>query len=88
MISTGKSSLKAVYALRRAQTEVLGMIALFTYGFPTAVENFKEAAVKLYTLSDYSTLIAVAKQKMAIDDTELELLKKWRENPSEWESNA
>ena len=88
LISTGNSSLKAVDALRRAQTEVLGMIALFTYGFPTAVENFKEAAVKLYTLSDYSTLIAVAKQEMAIDDTELELLKKWRENPSEWESEV
>ena len=88
LISTGKSSLKAVDALRSAQTEVLGMIALFTYGFPTAAENFKEAAVKLHTLSDYSTLIAVAKQQMAIDDSELELLKKWRENPSEWASDA
>ena len=84
LISTGKSSLNAVRALRETDAEVLGMIALFTYDFTTATENFKAAQVILHTLSDYPTLIEVAKEQKAIDPSELELLKKWRDNPSEW----
>lgn len=86
LISTGKSSLNAVRALRETDAEVLGMIALFTYDFTTATENFKAAQVILHTLSDYPTLIEVAKDQKAIDPSELELLKKWRDNPSEWTS--
>ena len=86
LISTGKSSLNAVRALRETDAEVLGMIALFTYDFTTATENFKAAQVTLHTLSDYHTLIEVAKEQEAIDPSELELLKKWRDNPSEWTS--
>lgn len=86
LISTGKSSLNAVRALRETDVEVLGMIALFTYDFTTATENFKAAQVILHTLSDYPTLIEVAKDQKAIDPSELELLKKWRDNPSEWTS--
>jgi orotate phosphoribosyltransferase len=86
LISTGKSSLNAVKALREIDAEVLGMIALFTYDFTTATENFKAAQVILHTLSDYPTLIEVAKDQKAIDPSELELLKKWRDNPSEWTS--
>ena len=84
LISTGKSSLNAVRALREIDVEVLGMIALFTYDFATAAENFKSAKVTLHTLSDYPTLIEVAKDQKAINPSELALLKKWRENPSEW----
>ena len=86
LVSTGKSSLNAVRALRETDAEVLGMIALFTYDFTTATENFKAAQVILHTLSDYPTLIEVAKDQKAIDPSELELLKKWRDNPSEWTS--
>ena len=86
LISTGKSSLNAVRALRETDAEVLGMIALFTYDFTSATENFKAAQVTLHTLSDYHTLIEVAKEQEAIDPSELELLKKWRDNPSEWTS--
>ena len=86
LISTGKSSLNAVRALRETDAEVLGMIALFTYDFTTATENFKAAQVILHTLSDYPTLIEVAIDQKAIDPSELELLKKWRDNPSEWTS--
>ena len=74
LISTGKSSLNAVRALRETDAEVLGMIALFTYGFTTATENFKAAQVILHTLSDYPTLIEVAKDQKAIDPSELILL--------------
>ena len=86
LISTGKSSLNAVMALRETDVEVLGMIALFTYDFTTATENFKAAQVILHTLSDYPTLIEVAKDQKAIDPSELKLLKKWKDNPSEWTS--
>lgn len=87
LISTGKSSLNAVNALRNNQAEVLGMIALFTYGFANADENFKAATVSLNTLSDYDTLIQTAKEQNAIEASEVELLKKWRENPAEWKAN-
>ena len=52
LISTGGSSLKAVAALKEARARVLGMMAIFTYGFPVALENFEEAGVRLNTLSD------------------------------------
>jgi len=87
LISTRKSSLNAVNALRNNQAEVLGMIALFTYGFSNADENFKAAKVSLNTLSDYNTLIQTAKEQDAIEASDVELLKKWRENPAEWTAN-
>ena len=87
LISTGKSSLNAVNALRNNQAEVLGMIALFTYGFSNADENFEAAKVSLNTLSDYNTLIQTAKEQDAIEASDVELLKKWRENPAEWTAN-
>ncbi|MFY9308024.1 MAG: orotate phosphoribosyltransferase [Bacteroidia bacterium] len=84
LISTGGSSLKAVEALREAGCDVKGMVAIFTYGFKTAVDNFKKAKCKLVTLSDYDTLIKQALQADYIAEKNLKSLKEWRENPAEW----
>lgn len=84
LISTGKSSLNAVAALRSAEANVLGMIALFTYGFAAASTNFERASVPLHTLSDYPTLIETAQQNNAIDASELGMLQQWREKPDSW----
>jgi orotate phosphoribosyltransferase len=84
LISTGKSSLNAVNALKKAEVDVLGMIAIFSYGFDIAVENFKNANIKLNTLSNYKNLLALAKETNYISSQEHEILKLWNSNPSEW----
>lgn len=84
LISTGKSSLLAVDALREAGANIKGMVAIFTYGFPVADENFKQANVNLTTLSDYSHLLDLALNKNYISEKELATLAQWNENPSEW----
>lgn len=81
LISTGGSSLQAVAALREAGCEVLGMVAIFTYGFQKAVDNFVRATVQLDTLSDYDTLIDLALQSDYIQPQEVEKLKSWRLSP-------
>ncbi|MFI3288416.1 MAG: orotate phosphoribosyltransferase [Rikenellaceae bacterium] len=84
LISTGGSSLAAVEALRAAGCEVVGMVAIFTYAFPLAQENFVKAGVELTTLSDYPTLIECAVEAEYVSSSEVETLKEWRENPSQW----
>lgn len=84
LISTGGSSLKAVEALRSAGCEVLGMVAIFTYGFQTAVDNFTNADCKLATLSDYNTMIELAVESGYIKESDVENLKEWRKDPSVW----
>ena len=84
LISTGKSSLKAVEAIRNAGCEVVGMVALFTYGFPVAEENFMEAGVELVALSNYNEMLEVALQTSYINEGEAATLRDWRLNPSEW----
>lgn len=84
LISTGGSSLKAVEALKEQGVNVLGMVAIFTYDFPVAAEAFKKAGVKLFTLSNYNALLDIAFTKKILDQKQLEVLSKWRENPSEW----
>ena len=84
LISTGGSSLSAVNALREAGTEVMGMVAIFSYKFPTAEENFKKANVELHSLSDYNQLLAQATETGYISNEDLKLLQEWRENPSQW----
>ena len=84
LISTGGSSLKAVDALRKANCEVVGMVAIFTYGFPVAEESFAKADVKLETLSDYNSLIEIAAQTGYIKSDEQEALKEWRVDPANW----
>lgn len=84
LVSTGGSSLNAVEALTSAGVEVLGMVAIFTYGFPTASENFATAGVELTTLSNYGALIETAIEQNYVQESELETLKQWRESPSTW----
>jgi orotate phosphoribosyltransferase len=84
LISTGKSSMEAVVAIQEAGGEVIGLTSVFTYGFPLAEKVFGEAGIKTFSLSNYNALLELAMQKNLISETELELLKQWRENPSEW----
>lgn len=84
LISTGGSSLKAVEALRQYGVEVIGMVASFTYGFPVAEEAFREAGVRLVTLSDYNAVIEEAAVTGYIKDEEKQVLAEWRQSPSTW----
>lgn len=84
LISTGGSSLKAVQALREKGCEVLGMVAIYTHGFPQAEQAFADEGVTLYTLSDYSAVIAEAKKTGYVTEDQLETLAEWRKNPSVW----
>lgn len=84
LISTGMSSLAAVKALRDAGAQVLGMVAIFTYGFDLAAQRFDEDKVRLDTLSNYSALVDVASETGYISSAAKSLLHEWRENPSEW----
>ena len=78
------SSLAAVKALRDAGAQVLGMVAIFTYGFDLAAQRFEEDKVRLDTLSNYSALVDVASETGYISSAAKTLLHEWRENPSEW----
>lgn len=84
LISTGGSSLQAVNALREYGVEVLGTLAIFTYGFAKATDAFAQAACPLTTLTNYGILIEQALEDQYISENELELLKKWREAPQSW----
>ena len=84
LISTGKSSLLAVDALKASGATVKGMLAIFTYGFETAAENFEKAAVQLHTLSDYSHLLEQAADTSYITTQEQEALESWRNDPANW----
>lgn len=87
LISTGGSSLKAVQALRNAGCEVVGMAAIFTYGFPIAEKTFKEANVKLCTLSNYDAMLQAALDTNYIRERDIETLAKWRQDPASWAPN-
>jgi orotate phosphoribosyltransferase len=84
LVSTGGSSLKAVEDLKNAGFDVLGMVAIFTYGFDIAKNNFEEAKVKLICLSDYSAMLPQALANDYIDDQTLTSLVEWRKNPASW----
>jgi orotate phosphoribosyltransferase len=84
LISTGGSSLNAVRALREAGCEVLGMVAIFTYGFSKAADGFAAEKCTLNTLSNYDTLVGIAVGSGYIGKGEVETLKKWRIDPSAW----
>ncbi len=87
LISTGKSSLNAVKALKEAEVNVKGMVAIFTYGFNVAEENFNNNKVSLHTLSNYSNVLEQALDTNYISEAELQTLSSWNENPSEWNAN-
>lgn len=84
LISTGGSSLKAVEALRAHGCEVVGMVAAYTYGFPTAEKAFAEAGVELTTLTNYEAVVETALVTGYIEEKHVALLHDWRSNPSEW----
>lgn len=84
LISTGGSSLQAVEALRNAGCEVLGMAAIFTYGFQKAVDNFVNAKCELTTLSNYNAMIDLAVKVGYVKEEQVEKLKEWRLNPENY----
>lgn len=86
LVSTGGSSLNAVEALRNAGCEVLGMVAIFTYGFSTAEENFRTAGVRLDTLCNYDTMIGEATEEGYVRPEELQTLRQWRCDPANWKN--
>ena len=88
LVSTGGSSLKAVADLRAAGFEVLGMLAIFTYGFPIADQNFAEAGIQLHTLSNYSVMLEKAKELGYVKEADLVSLEEWRRAPSAWGSSG
>jgi orotate phosphoribosyltransferase len=87
LISTGKSSLNAVRALKEADVNVKGMVAIFSYGFNVADENFKDEAVKLHTLGNYENLLEQALDTNYITKKQQDILALWNANPSEWNAN-
>lgn len=84
LISTGGSSLAAVEALREEGAKVLGMMGIFTYGFPISEQNFENANCELLTLSDYEHLLQHAAKNSYVTEDELTVLQQWREEPSTW----
>ncbi|SHL19579.1 orotate phosphoribosyltransferase [Flavobacterium chilense] len=84
LISTGNSSLMAVEALRNEGANIKGMAAIFTYGFNVAEENFKNANIDLYTLSNYENLLDLAVQKQYISEDQQSTLLEWNGSPSTW----
>lgn len=84
LVSTGGSSLKAVDALREAKAQVLGMAAIFTYGFPVAEQNFEHSGVVLACLCDYHTLVKAASDNGYIQPSDMASLEAWRKDPANW----
>ncbi|TCK68613.1 orotate phosphoribosyltransferase [Winogradskyella wandonensis] len=87
LISTGKSSLNAVDALRAAELNIKGMVAIFSYGFDVAKENFEKANVELHTLGNYENLLEQALDTKYITKKEQDILALWNANPSDWNAN-
>ena len=84
LISTGGSSISAAEAIRNFGAEVLGMLAIFTYNFPLATQNFEDANIELTTLSNYNILLKLAYDSGDITDSQLESLNNWRKSPETW----
>ncbi len=87
LISTGKSSLNAVAALKEAKVNVKGMVAIFSYGFDVAEKNFNDANIELHTLGNYENLLEQALDTNYITKAEQDILAQWNANPSEWNAN-
>ena len=87
LISTGKSSLNAVKALRAANVNIKGMVAIFTYGFDIAKTNFESENIQLHTLSNYENLLIEAAETNYIKEDQLQTLSAWNSNPSEWNAS-
>ena len=87
LISTGKSSLNAVKALKEAEVNVKGMVAIFSYGFDIAKKNFKNENIELYTLGNYESLLEQALDTSYITEQQQDVLALWNANPNEWNAN-
>ena len=84
LVSTGKSSLNAVEALREKGAVIKGMLAIFTYGMDVAAENFKNNKCELFTLTNYNALIQKAAEENYIREDDLTSLMEWKNNPQAW----
>jgi orotate phosphoribosyltransferase len=84
LVSTGKSSLQVVDVLKEAGLEVVGMVSIFTYGFPVAASSFEKAGIVYYSLTNYPTLISLALDKGIVSADQEDILLKWREDPANW----
>ncbi len=84
LISTGQSSLSAAEALQKLECDVLGMVAIFTYGFDQANTNFRNANIKLDTLANYNQLIEIAIERNYVEPHQLKALQSWRNDPENW----
>ena len=84
LISTGKSSIGAIRALKSYGLDVVGMIAIFTYEFSVSMDNFNREEINVKTLSNYSTLLRIAQKTQYISEIECKMLEKWNGNPSNW----
>ena len=84
LISTGKSSIGAIRALKSYGLDVVGMIAIFTYEFSVSMDNFNREEINVKTLSNYSTLLRIAQKTQYISEIECKMLEKWNESPSSW----
>ena len=84
LISTGKSSIGAIRALKSYGLDVVGMIAIFTYEFSVSEDNFNKEEINVKTLSNYSTLLRIAQKTQYISEIECKMLEKWNGNPSNW----
>ncbi len=87
LVSTGQSSLKAVEAIRKNGAEVIGMVSIFSYGFPIANKNMSDAGVELTSLSNYDAVLEEALSTDYIDESELQTLQDWRKSPDTWGKN-
>lgn len=84
LISTGGSSIEAIHALREAKLNVKGLVAIFTYGFNQSVKSFKEIKCPFETLTNYDLLMNQAIKEKYINESDLESLLHWKQNPAEW----
>ena len=84
LISTGMSSIKACNSVIENQLELLGLVSIFTYGFNEAVNNFKNEKIINYSLSSYDYLIKEAVNMKKIDEKEINMLFRWKEDPKKW----
>jgi orotate phosphoribosyltransferase len=87
LISTGGSSLAAVQVVREKDAVVKGLLAIFSYGFDIADQKFKDAECKVFTLTDYDHLIKQALENNYVREADMEMLRKWREDPKNWKNN-
>ncbi|MBL7730255.1 MAG: orotate phosphoribosyltransferase [Chitinophagaceae bacterium] len=84
LVSTGKSSLQVVDVLKKEGLDVIGMVSIFTYGFPVATEAFTKASLPYHSLTDYPALIELAVKKGMVSPAQQEVLLKWRDDPAGW----